>query len=180
MSSDSDFAGKVCVITGAAMGLGLALAQEFARAKARVVMADINLNLAEQEAAALRKTGLEAIALALDVTDAAAMGRLIESVKASHGRIDYFVNNAGVAILGEIRDFSLDLWQRVLQVNLFGTLHGIHHIYPVMVQQKSGHIINIASGFGLAPGPINGPYVTSKFAIVGLSDRTIQCFIKLV
>jgi NAD(P)-dependent dehydrogenase (short-subunit alcohol dehydrogenase family) len=81
MPADSLFSGKICVITGSAMGIGLALAQSFARAKARVVMADINFKLAETEASALRQAGLEATACQLDVTDAAAMGKRLKTKK---------------------------------------------------------------------------------------------------
>jgi NAD(P)-dependent dehydrogenase (short-subunit alcohol dehydrogenase family) len=97
------------------------------------------------------------------------MRRLIEETAASFGRIDYLFNNAGIAVPGEIRDLTLDDWRRVIDVNLCGTIHGIHHAYPIMIRQGFGHIVNTASGFGLAPGPLNSPYVASKFAVVGLS-----------
>ncbi len=164
------FANKVCVITGSGAGLGLALAKQLASMKAIVIIADINFAAAESAAESLKKQGYQVKAYSLDVSNAESMAQWIQDVRSSFQRIDLFFNNAGIAVLGEMRDFNLDLWHRILQVNLFGTLYGIHHILPVMIEQKSGHIVNIASGFGLAPGPINAPYVTSKFAIVGLSE----------
>lgn len=152
--SGNQFKDKVCIVTGGASGLGWEIGRQLTEAGAVVVRADIAAG--------------DGVA-ALDVTDAGAVGRFVEETLAAHGRIDYLFNNAGIAVLGEIRDLSLEHWRRVIEVNLFGEINCIHHVYPVMIAQGSGHIVNTASGFGMAPGPINSPYVASKFAIYGLS-----------
>jgi NAD(P)-dependent dehydrogenase (short-subunit alcohol dehydrogenase family) len=159
------FKGKVCVVTGGASGVGYALCSRLATLGAKVVLADIQI-----EAAADSQEMANVERVKVDVTDAASVQQLIERTVGKYERIDYFFNNAGTAIVGEIRDLSLDQWKRVLDVNLIGMLHGVHHVYPVMIKQGFGHIVNTASGFGLAPGPTNAPYVTSKFGIVGMSE----------
>lgn len=153
------FRDSICVVTGGASGLGREIGRQLAAAGATVILADI-------AAAPLDSPGQ---AVVTDVTDADSVKSLIDTVLAAHGRIDYFFNNAGTAIAGEIRDLSLDDWRGVIDVNLMGEINCIHHVYPAMIAQGSGHIVNTASGFGMAPGPLNSPYVASKFAIFGIS-----------
>jgi NAD(P)-dependent dehydrogenase (short-subunit alcohol dehydrogenase family) len=160
---NSKFAGKVCVVTGGASGLGREIARQLAASGAIVVVADIAKSGLEAAAA----DGLETIET--DVTAPESVLSLVDATVAKHGRIDYFFNNAGIAVAGEIRDLSLEHWRRVIEVNLFGEINCIHHVYPQMIAQGFGHIVNTASGFGMAPGPLNSPYVASKFAIFGIS-----------
>ncbi len=108
-------------------------------------------------------------ALPLNVTDLQAFKAAIEEVLAHYGRIDYLFNNAGVAVTGEAKDFSISDWKTVLDVNLMGVIHGVFAVYPVMVQQRFGHIVNVASVAGLVPIPCQIAYVASKFGVVGLS-----------
>jgi NAD(P)-dependent dehydrogenase (short-subunit alcohol dehydrogenase family) len=166
---DTTFFDKVCIVTGAASGLGRALSRRLAAAGATVVMADIDERRLEQAAATLAGTGGSLRTARCDVTDAQSVRGLIEGAAAEFGRIDYLFNNAGAVMVGEVRDLSLEQWRRVIEINLFGVIHGIHHAYPIMIAQGSGHIVNVASGFGMAPGPLNSPYVASKFAVFGLS-----------
>ena len=167
--SNKAFLDKICIVTGAASGIGLELARQLAASGACVVLGDVDAAGVAEAAAGILRTGGKAKAVAADVTDAAAVRGLVEGTAAEFGRIDYLFNNAGVAIIGEIRDLSLEQWRRVIEVNLFGEIHCIHYAYPIMIGQGFGHIVNIASGSGIAPGPLNTPYVASKFAIVGLS-----------
>lgn len=157
------FRNRVCIVTGGAAGLGREIGRQLAAVGGIVVLADRD----EAGLAAAAADGTRT--LVTDVTDAGSVRRLIESVVAEHGRIDYFFNNAGIAVVGEIRDLTLEDWRRVIEVNLFGEINCIHHVYPQMIAQGSGHIVNTASGFGMAPGPLNSPYVASKFAIFGIS-----------
>lgn len=160
------FAGKVCVVTGGASGLGRELGRQLVSSGATVLLADINdAALAD----GMDGEGGRASVVKVDVTDASSVRRMIEGAVSEHGRIDYLFNNAGAAVAGEIRDLTLEQWRHVIEVNLFGEIHGIHHAYPIMIRQGFGHIVNIASGFGMAPGPLNSPYVASKFAIFGIS-----------
>ena len=171
--SGAAFQDKVCILTGAASGLGLALARQLAAAGAQLVLADIDAESLAAAAAQIAASGGKAkpapIPVPTDVTDAEAMRRLIEDAAKEFGRIDYLFNNAGCAVIGEIRDLTLQHWRRVIEINLFGEIHGIHYAYPIMIRQGFGHIVNVASGFGMAPGPLNTPYVASKFGVFGLS-----------
>jgi NAD(P)-dependent dehydrogenase (short-subunit alcohol dehydrogenase family) len=87
----------------------------------------------------------------------------------THGRLDYIFNNAGIGIGGEVRDYQLEDWNRVFDVNLRGVVHGIQAAYPIMLRQGYGHIVNTASMAGLMPAPSTISYATTKHAVVGLS-----------
>ncbi|QHT59365.1 SDR family oxidoreductase [Paenibacillus lycopersici] len=165
-----NFNGKICVVTGGAAGVGYALCSRLAELGAKVVLADIDIGGAEAAKAGNPGIGANMEPVRVDVTDASSVRQLMEYTVGKYGRIDVLFNNAGLAIVGEIRDLSLEQWKRVIDVNLLGELHGIHYVYPIMIKQGFGHIVNMASGFGLAPGPNNAPYVTSKFGIVGMSE----------
>lgn len=147
-----------------------ALCSRLAELGAKVVLADIDIAGAEAAKAGNPEVWANIEPVRADVTDATSMRQLMEHTVGKYGRIDILFNNAGLAIVGEIRDLSLEQWKRVIDVNLLGELHGIHYVYPIMIKQGFGHIVNTASGFGLAPGANNGPYVTSKFGIVGMSE----------
>jgi short-subunit dehydrogenase len=150
----------LAVVTGAASGIGRALARELAAGGADVVLADVDEERAEEAAREVHGR-----ARRLDVTDARAVEALVTEI----GDVDLFVNNAGIAIGGEARDLSLDDWRKVLAVNLTGTIHGIAAVYPRMVRRGRGHILNVASVGGLSPYPLALPYTASKHAVVGLS-----------
>jgi len=133
------------------------------------VVADIDGDAARQVAARLTQTGAPAVAIRVDVADHMEVARLIDNTVAEYGRVDYMVNNAGIAIGGDSRDLSMQQWRRVLDVDLLGVVHGTVHAYQVMARQGHGHIINISSLSGLVPQPGNAAYCTSKHGIVGLS-----------
>jgi len=163
------FENKIAIVTGGGAGIGEALCRELARRGARVVVADINGDDADRVAAALPGDRRRAWARRVDVADEQDVRRLVEETAAAHGRLDYLFNNAGIAIGGDARDLTPAQWRRVLDVDLYGVLHGTLAAYPIMVKQGSGHIINTSSATGLLPQPINAPYCTAKHAIVGLS-----------
>jgi NAD(P)-dependent dehydrogenase (short-subunit alcohol dehydrogenase family) len=159
------FQDKICIVTGGASGIGAAMCRQLAAAGARVVVADIN-----EEGAKSLASSIGAEHARLDVTDEAAVKALVDDTVARRGRIDYLFNNAGIGCATEIRDSTLSQWKRVLDINLYGVIHGVLAAYPIMVRQGSGHIVNTASGYGLTPGPGVAPYIASKFAVVGLSE----------
>lgn len=157
------------IVTGGASGIGQSIARALAARGARVVVADINGPAAEVEAAALRAQGHDAFAETVDVTDATAVERMVANTEARWGRIDFYFNNAGIAYIGELLDMGNDAWQRTIDVNLWGVAHGIRSVYPRMVKQGSGCIVNTASVAGLAPSPGFTIYAATKHAVVGLS-----------
>ena len=164
----SAFKGRVAVVTGAASGIGKALSLELAARGCRVVVADLNLKGAREVVGEL---GAErAIAVRCDVSKASNVQSVVNRARRQFGSLDFMFNNAGVAIVAEARDLSLRDWNRVLDINLKGVVNGTHAAYKVMLAQGSGHIVNVASGFGLVPGPGLIAYVTTKFGVVGLSD----------
>lgn len=168
------FEGKTAIITGGASGIGRAVGAEMVRRGARVVLADIDGDRAKQAAAEMASSDGDADSARLDVTDAAATRDLVREVAASHGRLDYMFNNAGVSMVSEVRDMTLDDWRRMIDVNLLGVIHGVLAAYPVMIEQGHGHIINTASIGGLSPFVLAAGYVATKHAVVGLST-SLRC-----
>lgn len=166
----NDLAGKVAIITGGAGGMGRALAEEMVERGCYLVLADINSELLEKTAAELRASGAQLDAKTVDVRDAAQVQALVDAAHQELGRIDYMFNNAGVNVCAEIRDTTLEDWNRLIDVNLRGVIHGVHAAYPVMCEQGFGHIINTASAAGLIPAAAEGAYAATKHAVVGLSS----------
>jgi NAD(P)-dependent dehydrogenase (short-subunit alcohol dehydrogenase family) len=168
-SSLRTFAGAVAIVTGGASGIGRALGEVLARRGASVVLADVQVDLAEDVAAGIRAGGGRATAEGLDVTDFAAMSRLVQDTFQGAGRLDYVFNVAGIGIVGEARYYELEDWYRLLDVNVRGVVHGVQAAYPIMLRQGFGHIVNMASGAGLWPSPFVVGYCATKHAVVGLS-----------
>ena len=163
------FEDAVAIVTGGGMGLGEALCEELSRRGATVVVADIDSDAADRVAGRLTHCGTRAVAVPVDVANEGEVAQLIDGTVAEYGRVDYMINNAGIAIGGDSRDLSLQQWLRVIDVDLLGAVYGTVHAYQVMTRQGYGHIVNISSLSGLVPQPGNVPYCTSKHGIVGLS-----------
>lgn len=153
-------------VTGGASGIGRALAQALAARGVRVCVADVDGAGARQVAA---ECGAGACAESLDVRDEAAVRESIGAFAARHGRLDYLFNNAGIGVGGEAEEIPLPLWRGIVDVNVFGVLHGVLAAYPIMLKQGFGHIVNTASMAGLGPAPLLTPYALTKHAVVGLS-----------
>jgi NAD(P)-dependent dehydrogenase (short-subunit alcohol dehydrogenase family) len=160
---------KVAIVTGGGSGIGEGLCRELARRGARVVVADVNSGEAERVALSITGLGGQATASTVDVSRPEQVTGLAEETVAAHGRLDYMFNNAGFAIGGDFRDLTLDHWHRVLDVDLYGVLHGMQAAYPIMVRQGFGHIVNTSSAAAFFAAPGNAPYCTAKYALVGLS-----------
>jgi NAD(P)-dependent dehydrogenase (short-subunit alcohol dehydrogenase family) len=162
------FAGRSAVVTGAGSGIGAALSRALVSAGARVVCADLDLSAAEKTVASVTGPGT-ARPVELDVTSAADVAALVSDVAAEHGSLGLMFNNAGISIGGETQELTLDHWNSIIDVNIRGVVHGVHAAYPVMVEQRSGHIVNTASMGGLMAAGLLTSYVMTKHAVVGLS-----------
>lgn len=162
-------ASKVAFITGGASGIGRALAEELAGQGVEVVLADRQIEVAEEVAASIRQAGGAATAVELDVRDLGQFQRAADETVARTGRIDYLFNNAGIGVGGDMARYEPRDWDDVFDVNLRGVAHGIQAVYPLMCRQGSGHIVNTASMAGLLPAPHTGSYCATKHAVVGLS-----------
>jgi len=163
------FAGATAIVTGGASGIGRALAEELAKRGGEVILADLQVDLAEKVASEIRASGGKAKAVKTDVTDFLAMERLVKEAFERTGRLDYIFNNAGIGIGGPVHLYGIEDWNQIIDVNLRGVINGIQAAYRVMIAQGFGHIINTASMAGLLPGPGNVAYTTTKHAVVGLS-----------
>jgi NAD(P)-dependent dehydrogenase (short-subunit alcohol dehydrogenase family) len=163
------FDSATAIVTGGASGIGRALAEELAKCGCEVVLADLQIELAEQVASEIRVSGGKAKAVKIDVTNFPVMEWLVQETVARTGRLDFIFNNAGIAIGGPINRLGIEDWDQIVGVNLRGVINGIQATYPIMMKQGFGHIINTASMAGLVVGPGNVAYTTTKYAVVGLS-----------
>ncbi|GAQ53177.1 SDR family oxidoreductase [Streptomyces acidiscabies] len=166
------FAGQLVLVTGAGSGIGRATAFAFAEAGARVVAVDRDAESAERTAELARLVGArEAWAEAVDVSDEKAMEELADKVRQSYGVVDVLVNNAGIGMSGSFFDTSTEDWRRVLDVNLWGVIHGCRLFGRDMVERgQGGHIVNIASAAAYQPSRVLSAYGTSKAAVLMLSE----------
>jgi short-subunit dehydrogenase len=161
---------QVALVTGGASGIGRALCEELAARGMIIVVADIDTTGAEAVATAIGQRGCCAQAITLDVSRASEVAQAVNDIAATHRRLDYVFNNAAVAIAGEIRDGNVADFRRLIDVNLFGVIHGTMAAYRIMISQGFGHIVNIGSITGLIPTPFIAAYSASKWAIVGFSQ----------
>ncbi len=165
------FKDKVAVVTGAASGIGLALAQRFARAEMKVVLADIEPAALGEAARAVGAAGVETLAVRTDVSKAADVEALARRTVEAFGAVHVLCNNAGVAISGPSWMQTLSDWEWVLGVNLWGVIHGVRVFTPLLLAHGGeGHIVNTASVAGLTSGPGMSIYGVTKHAVVTLSE----------
>lgn len=165
----SGFENAVAIVTGGASGIGKALVAELVYRGTTVIIADLQIELAEEVAKEHRDKGADVEAVSLDVTDYDAFENLVTAVIARKGALDYLFNNAGIMFMGEVDLYSIDDWNFTVDVNLRGVINGVQAAYSAMTQQGFGHIINTASMSGLIPTAGSIGYTTTKHAVVGLS-----------
>jgi NAD(P)-dependent dehydrogenase (short-subunit alcohol dehydrogenase family) len=158
--------GKVAVVTGGASGIGRALAARFVAEGMHVVIADI-----EEAPLAAAAAELGAVGVRTDVADADSVAALADATMEHFGAVHLVCNNAGVGGGGLIKDLTLKDWRWVIDVNLWGVIHGVHTFLPRLLENHDGgHIVNTASMAGLIAGPGIGPYNAAKYGVVAISE----------
>jgi len=161
--------GKVAVVTGAASGIGFALAERFGRDGLNVVLADVEQSALEKAADRVRALGVETLAVNTDVSNPASVDSLAHAAVGRFGAVHVLCNNAGVSSLADPWFGPLSTWSWVLGVNFWGVVHGIRAFLPILVNQGEGHIVNTASIAGLNPGG-DTIYSARKHAVVALTE----------
>jgi NAD(P)-dependent dehydrogenase (short-subunit alcohol dehydrogenase family) len=162
---------RAAVVTGAASGIGLALAEAFVAEGMRVVMADVDEESLGTHAARLAGGGADVHAVATDVRDPDAVDQLGAAAVDRFGGLHVAVNNAGIVNGGNSWELPLDDWRRVLDVNLWGVIHGVRAFVPrILASGQEGHVVNVASMAAVLPRAQLGPYTVAKHGVLGLSD----------
>lgn len=162
--------GRVAVVTGAAQGIGQAVALALAAAGCRLALVDLKADGLAATAAAVERLGARATIHQADVASAAAMHAVADQVAAAHGAVHLLVNNAGVALGGPFTDYNLADLEWIVAVNLWGVLHGCQAFLPFLRQADEAHIVTVSSAFGLLGVPDKSAYCATKFAIRGFSE----------
>ncbi|NVJ14959.1 SDR family oxidoreductase [Myxococcus sp. AM010] len=170
----SGIKGKVIAITGASSGIGEATARLLASKGAHVVLGARRTDRLEALASALRADGGSARYRALDVTKRADVESFMGFARAEHGRLDVIINNAGVMPLSKLEALKVEEWDRMIDVNIRGVLHGIAAGLPIMQAQRSGQFINLSSIGGHSVVPTGAVYCATKYAVIAISEGLRQ------
>lgn len=168
------FAGKVAVVTGAASGIGQALAVELARSGAKVAISDIDTDGLAQTEEQLKAIGASVKADRLDVAERDAFIAYAEQVSGHFGKVNQIYNNAGAAFIGDIEISQFQEIERVMDVNFWGAVNGTKAFLPHLIASGDGHIINVSSAFGLFAVPTQAAYNAAKFAVRGFTEALYQ------
>lgn len=162
--------GKVCVVTGAASGIGKRIAEVYAQAGGKVVIADLKLEAAEATAQELRDAGFDALAVAMDVSDEQQVIDGIAKAVATYGQVDVLVSNAGIQIINKITDFKLEDWRKMLAIHCDGAFLTTREVMRDMEKRKApGAIIYMGSVHSHEASPLKSAYVTAKHGLLGLA-----------
>jgi len=161
--------GKICIVTGAASGIGLAIAKRYVAAGGKVAIADLNADAAQAAADRINaKSAGRALAVTMDVTDEASVNAGVAAVVAAWGTVDVLVSNAGVQIVHPIEDFPFAAWKKMLAIHLDGAFLTSKAVLPHMYAQNSGSIILMGSVHSKEASKLKAPYVTAKHGLLGL------------
>jgi len=165
------YEGRAAVITGGASGIGFATAQEFARRGARIMLADINRSALDQAVEDLRADGVDAHGVLCDVRKLDDVVALADEAFRMFGAVHVVFNNAGIAYAGPVVDTSHDDWRFVIDVDLWGPIHGVEAFLPRLIaQDDDSHIVFTSSFAGLIPNVGLGPYCVAKYGVVALAE----------
>ena len=165
---------KVALVTGGARGIGQAIAMTFAREGADIVVADVNLEVAQKTASEIEALGRKALALEMDVTDYTKVEEGVNKILDKFGKVDILVNNAGITKDNLILRMSQSEWDAVINVNLKGTFNCIKAVSRPMIKQRSGKIVSIASIIGLMGNAGQANYAASKAGIIALTKTVAK------
>ena len=166
-----DFTGRVAVITGGASGIGFATARRLADEGMRLMLADIEAERLQSAVTELSAVGADADGMVCDVADLASVEALADRTWERFEGCDLLFNNAGVAVFGEMSEMSHADWRWVIDVDLWGPIHGVEAFVPRMIEQgRGGHVVNTASFAGLVPNRGLGAYTVAKYGVVALSE----------
>jgi NAD(P)-dependent dehydrogenase (short-subunit alcohol dehydrogenase family) len=162
---------KVAVITGGASGIGLATGRVMAQRGARLVLADVEAEALDRAVSGLGAEGFEAVPVVCDVSDLASVQALADQAFDTMGAVHVVFNNAGVAVGGPVAEMTHDDWRWIIDVDLWGPIHGVEAFLPRMIDQgEGGHLLFTASFAGLVPNEGLGPYCVAKYGVVALAE----------
>ncbi|MEM6294222.1 MAG: SDR family NAD(P)-dependent oxidoreductase [Myxococcota bacterium] len=165
-----DFRGRVAVITGAASGIGRSLAIQLAELGCDLALVDVREDGLATAAGDCRRTGRTVTTHVVDVADRAAMEALPGTVDAAHGRVDILVNNAGVSVGSTLEDHTIEDFEWLMGINVWGVVYGCKFFLPLLQKSDDAYIVNLSSMFGLVGVPGQSSYCLSKFAVRGFSE----------
>lgn len=171
---NSNIQGKVILITGASSGIGEATARMLAQKGAKVVLGARRTDRLERLVAEIRESGEIATARQLDVTQRDEVQAFVDAALNDFGRIDVIINNAGVMPLSPLAALKVEEWDRMIDVNIRGVLHGIAAVLPIMQKQGRGQVINVASIGAHSVSPTAAVYCATKYAVWAISDGLRQ------
>lgn len=160
----------VAVVTGAASGIGRALARRLAQEKASLAIADLDKEGLAETARLLSDAGVKVTTHLVDVSDAERVAAFAQEVVENHGRANLLINNAGVALIGNVDEISIADIEWLMSINFWGVVYGVKHFLPIMREQPNAQIVNISSLFGLIGFPGQSAYCASKFAVRGFTE----------
>lgn len=164
-----DLKGKIALVTGSTKGIGRGIADGLAKAGAKVVVVSRNQEQCDQVAQEIRNSGGDALAVAVDLTDLAAIEALVEKAVLHYGRIDILVNNAGAALTKKAEDISEADWDQILNIDLKAVFFCAQAVGRKMIEQKNGKIINVSSIFGLVGDRQVLPYCVAKGGVIQMT-----------
>jgi NAD(P)-dependent dehydrogenase (short-subunit alcohol dehydrogenase family) len=171
MAELAELDGRAAVVTGAASGIGLAVTEAFVAAGMRVLMTDLDPERLASHTDRLADGGAEVRSLVVDVTDPDAVERAADAAVEHFGKLHVAVNNAGIVVQGNSWELPLSEWHRVIDVDLWGVIHGIHAFVPrILASGEPGYVVNTASMAAVTAIPGIGPYTASKHGVLGISD----------
>ncbi len=162
--------GKKVLITGAASGIGFTTAENFAHAKAELILTDINGEALENAAAKLAVHGVKIHTYQIDISDKEKVFKMADWVLNEVGGLDILVNNAGIGHSGELAETSLETWKKLIDVNFWGTLYHVYAFLPYMIEKRSGQIVNVSSGQAFFRLPTWGAYASVKLMLGAFSE----------